>query len=152
MLKLREIFIKILNFRPNLQKIWNILKNKIANTRKCSTKFNWTFEFGAVQKSVNLVELEQFCKMSIWLQKSASIQPRTSLSKFAQNWLKVRLKVRPNIALSLPARRATAAGLGAEWMMNWIWIQIWRGSLSAVSTPIFATKYSFCCIFRDLQD
>ena len=27
-----------------------------------------------------------------------------------------------------------------------------RGSFSAVSTPIFATKYSFCSIFRDLQD
>ena len=26
------------------------------------------------------------------------------------------------------------------------------GSFSAVSTPIFATKYSFCSIFRDLQD
>ena len=27
-----------------------------------------------------------------------------------------------------------------------------EGSFSAVSTPIFATKYSFCSIFRDLQD
>ena len=27
-----------------------------------------------------------------------------------------------------------------------------RGSFSAVSTPIFATKYSFCSIFRDLQN
>ena len=26
------------------------------------------------------------------------------------------------------------------------------GSFSAVSKPIFATKYSFCSIFRDLQD
>ena len=29
------------------------------------------------------------------------IQPRTSLSKFAKNWPKVRLKVRPNIGLDL---------------------------------------------------
>ena len=28
----------------------------------------------------------------------------------------------------------------------------WKGSFSAVSKPIFATKYSFCSIFRDLQD
>ena len=27
-----------------------------------------------------------------------------------------------------------------------------EGSFSAVSTPIFATKYTFCSIFRDLQD
>ena len=27
-----------------------------------------------------------------------------------------------------------------------------EGSFSAVPTPIFATKYSFCSIFRDLQD
>ena len=27
-----------------------------------------------------------------------------------------------------------------------------RGPFSAVSTPIFATKYSFCSIFRDLQN
>ena len=26
------------------------------------------------------------------------------------------------------------------------------GSFSALSRPIFATKYSFCSIFRDLQD
>ena len=30
--------------------------------------------------------------------------------------------------------------------------QTWRGSFSAVSTPIFASRYSFCCICRDLQD
>ena len=34
------------------------------------------------QKFVNLVDLEKFYKMSIWLQKSASIQPRTSPIKF----------------------------------------------------------------------
>ena len=30
--------------------------------------------------------------------------------------------------------------------------QALEGSFSAVSTPIFASKYSFCNIFRDLQD
>ena len=30
--------------------------------------------------------------------------------------------------------------------------QTLEGSFSAVSAPIFATKYSFCSIFRDLQD
>ena len=36
--------------------------------------------------------------------------------------------------------------------MNWISPQTLRGSFSAVSKPNFATKYSFCSIFRDLQD
>ena len=31
-----------------------------------------------------LVDLEKSCKMSIWLQKSASIQPRTRRPKFAE--------------------------------------------------------------------
>ena len=30
--------------------------------------------------------------------------------------------------------------------------QTLEGSFSAVSTPIFASKYSFCSVFRDLQD
>ena len=43
------------------------------------------FEFGAVQRNANLVDLEKRCKMSIWLQKSASIQPRTSPYKLAKS-------------------------------------------------------------------
>ena len=39
-------------------------------------------EFGAVQRIANLVDLAKRCKMSIWLQKSALIQPRTSPLKF----------------------------------------------------------------------
>ena len=31
---------------------------------------------------------------------------------------------------------------GGEWIMNWIFLQILRGSFSAVSTPTFASKYS----------
>ena len=33
---------------------------------------------------------------SIYLQNSASIQPRTSLSKFGKNWPTVRIEVRKN--------------------------------------------------------
>ena len=40
-------------------------------------------EFGAVRRNDNLKELEKCCKMRPWLQKSASIQPRTSRPKFA---------------------------------------------------------------------
>ena len=35
-----------------------------------------------MQRFANLVDLEKCCKVSICLQKSASIQPRTRLSKF----------------------------------------------------------------------
>ena len=35
--------------------------------RKCLTKFTCIFEFGAVQRFVNLVDLEKCCKMTIWL-------------------------------------------------------------------------------------
>ena len=87
---------------------------------KSFTSFNRNFEFGAVRRCVYLVDLEKCCKMSIWSQKSALIQRRTSLSKFQDELF--------------------------------ILSQIQRGSFSAVSTPIFATKYSFCSIFRDLMD
>ena len=47
------------------------------------------FPFGVpkVQRNVNLVDPEKCCKMSIWLQKSVLIQPRTSLGKSAVSWL-----------------------------------------------------------------
>ena len=34
---------------------------------------------GAVRRDDILVDLEECCKMNIWLQKSASIQPRSSV-------------------------------------------------------------------------
>ena len=49
---------------------------------KMLTIFGWNFEIWAVQKYVNLVDLVKSFPTSIYLQKSASIQPRTSLSKF----------------------------------------------------------------------
>ena len=45
--------------------------------------------------------------------------------------------------------RAKAADMSAE---NFGSLQTLEGSFSAVSTPIFATKYSFCKIFQDLQN
>ena len=63
----------------NLIELWF---NSIFNFAKLLTIFYKKIEFGAVQKDVNLVDLEKCCKMSIWLQNLASIQPRTSLSKF----------------------------------------------------------------------
>ena len=50
-----------------------------------------------MQKRVNLVDLVKSFPTSIYLQTSASIQPRTGLSKFAKKQPKVRKKVRTNI-------------------------------------------------------
>ena len=55
--------------------------NSIFNFAKCFHDFWQKIEFGAVQKYVNIVDLEKCCKMSIYLPKSALIQPRTSRLK-----------------------------------------------------------------------
>ena len=62
-----------------------------------------------MQKRVNLVDLVKSVQKSIYLQNSASVQPRTSLSKFAKNYPKVRIKVRKNIGLSEKVRAARSS-------------------------------------------
>ena len=66
--------------------------NSIFNFAKLFTIFDKNIEFGAVQKYVNLVDLEKCCKMSIWLQNLASIQPRTSPNKLCSFRSKIGLK------------------------------------------------------------
>ena len=56
--------------------------NSLFNREKMLTIFGWNFKIWAVQKYVNLVDLVKSFPTSIYLQKSVSIQPRTSLSKF----------------------------------------------------------------------
>ena len=41
---------------------------------------------------------------------------------------------------------------GVDWINEWIFIQTLRGPFFALSKPNFATRHSFCSIFRDLQD
>ena len=50
--------------------------------RKSSTNFCESFELGAVQRCVNLVDFEKCKKWTIWLQNSASIEKRTSPLKY----------------------------------------------------------------------
>ena len=60
------------------------LEKSEQKCEKSLTNFCKDFEFGAVRRCANLVDLEKcFKKMSIRLQKSASIQPRTSRLKNA---------------------------------------------------------------------
>ena len=69
-------------FRISLSK-FKILQKFLKIPKKMRRNFAENFEFRAVQRIANLVDLEKRCKMSIWVQKSALIQPRTSFSKFA---------------------------------------------------------------------
>ena len=59
-----------------------ILQNFEQKSEKSFTKFCSHFEIGAVQRIANLVGLEKCCKMRNWVQKSASMQKRTSPLKF----------------------------------------------------------------------
>ena len=82
----REIRTKFhLKFAEKLQNStqkWKKIGNSLFIRGKMLTIFGWNFEIWAVQKYVNLVDLVKSFPASIYLQKSASIQPRTSLSKF----------------------------------------------------------------------
>ena len=95
--KFRQMFFHFLQipaiptkFRENFDEkhdIWTDFMQNLQNLEKSSNfaefcKNPKEFEFEAVQRIVNLVELEKRWKMSIWLQNLASIQPRTSPPKF----------------------------------------------------------------------
>ena len=54
-------------------------------SRHSVDKIAQQFEFQAVQKCVNFADLEKSIKISSWSQKSALMQPRTSLAKFLSN-------------------------------------------------------------------
>ena len=84
LIKFREILSE--NHRFFLQisaKVCKHLEILLIFSKFCKKKSE-CFKFEAVQRSVNLVDLEKCCKMSIRLQKSALIQPRTSRLKFAE--------------------------------------------------------------------
>ena len=66
---------------------------KTAHMRNCLSEFSRilsNFDFGAVQRYVNLADLVKSFLTSIHLQTSASTQPRTSLSKYANKKPKIR--------------------------------------------------------------
>ena len=63
-----------------------------------------------MQRIANLVFLEKCCKMRIWVQKSASMQKRTSPLKFAHLAEKLEFNSVPNLS----TKRATSAAGGGE--------------------------------------
>merc|ERR1712078_458558 len=69
---------KLVKFGENLAKFW-------GKTAKNSAIFNEKSEIRERCKGVHCVDLGESFPTSIYLQKSASIQPRTSPSKFARS-------------------------------------------------------------------
>ena len=60
----------------------------------CQERFSWfSYWIQKVQKFANLVDLVKGFPTSIYLQRFVSLQPRTSLSKFAKNSPEVRKKL-----------------------------------------------------------
>ena len=118
------------------------------------TTFSWNFKIWAVQKYVHLVDLVESFPTSIWSQKSASIQPRTSLSKFEENEYIIQSTPQaPRGARRLfrgrPARGARPSrGPAAPRRQT----PTLDGSFSAVWTSTIASKDAFFCIFHNLKD
>ena len=108
-----EVFHQIVELwitNPNKNK-WNF-ENEIAKKRNCMTTNSWIFEFGAVQKFVHLVDLVNSFQTIIRLKNSASIQPRTGLSKFATSWPTVRKTV---LICSNKHRQTMSEGTSKLW-------------------------------------
>ena len=102
--------------------------------------------------------------MNICLQKSASIQPKTSRPKICK-FCNIAPRGRSRGGSALGARVHSPAALNAEWVTckmrererrvfceNLKICKFLDGSFSAVSKPIFAIKYSLESSRRDLQD
>ena len=101
--------------------------------------------------------------MSIWSQKSASIQPRTSSFSDLVNCGRTLLG-NGDKPVARPARRILCSARGVKDPSRAVADcaiasaglaranRSLEGSFSAGSTPIFASKYAFCSIFRDLQN
>ena len=83
---------ELLNYRLCNPESCMYLKIYRNFAEKCKNSAN--FEIAAVRRGVYLVDLGKCCKMSIWSQKSASIQPRTSCLKIWK-WLSADNSQRP---------------------------------------------------------
>ena len=73
---------KLQDYQADFLKVCKILQKLNEIRKRFSTSF-----FAKILKidPDSFVDLEKCCKMSIWTQKSASIQPRTSLLKICKN-------------------------------------------------------------------
>ena len=67
-----------------------------------------------MQRIANLVDLEKCCKMSIWTQKSASIQKRTSPLKFDDSAEKSEKSSVSNLSTKVAVADAGAVVVSSE--------------------------------------
>ena len=107
----KNIIFSPANFAKFLQKIWQNLA-KFAKNFRIFQNFE---DFAKIlpkfckicsREDDFLVDLEKCCKMRPWLQKSASIQPRTSPGKSDVSWLCSWLRSTPGASRASP--RSTA--------------------------------------------
>ena len=75
----------LVKFGENSAKFWQNLRIFGKKTAKISAIFNENFEIRERCKGVHCVDLGESFPTSIYLQNLASIQPRTSLVKFARS-------------------------------------------------------------------
>ena len=94
---------------PNIEDIHHLLTNAFQNCAENVMKVRQNFRFGTLQKSVNLVDLKrihyQYARMSIYLHKSASIQPRRRVFQSSQHLLVARFRTTNVIEKILICRR-----------------------------------------------
>ena len=85
-----------------------------AKRKKENENFNFSkFSFERRKKVHNLVELEKRCKMSIWSQKSASIQLRTAVERLGYRRI-YRGEDRNRGGFASTTTRGLVVGLAAE--------------------------------------
>ena len=131
---------------------------------KSLTKNYELFEFGAVQKNANLVDLKKLLKMItiiyLVLAKigvdTAENEPDVEVSSIKYTctpYAEPSVRVLEGLQLLVPARHALLvgpqAGFRVHLRLSW---QTLEGSFSAVSKPNFSSKYAFESSRRDLHN
>ena len=131
---------------------------QLFNREKMLTIFGWNFEIEERCKGVHCVDLGESFPTSIYLQKSASIQPRTSLSKFEGkfNSLLIRLlshfgQLLGRIDLCIlstvaPYVPSILSFLGAWWVIS----VVVRSSMGNPASPAFSTRRSMSMLSKKL--
>ena len=102
---------KIGQIQQKFSKSWQILQHFVKISKKNSANFNEKIEIRERCKGVHCVDLGESFPTSIYLQKSASIQPRTSRSKFGSQ-ITVLITYRASCSpRAVPGRAARVARL-----------------------------------------
>ena len=122
------------------------IENSIFNFAKSRTVFCRNFAIWAVQRNANLVDLGESFPTSIWLQKSASIQPRTSLSKFGGWFNSIFNRVLTYVSTSSHfLSRADSRGVA-----KWFWVSTDLHDLGRARSEV-AVGQKACNFIRNIR-